>query len=1085
MLYRLSIDAGMTSLGWCLLGLNKKYEPVGLIDAGVRIYSDGRNDKTKEPLAVSRRNARTIRRNLDRRDKRQKRLMLCLIEGGLMPSNADDRRKLEALDPYMLRAKALDEKIPLHHLGRVLFHINQRRGFKSNRKTDKRENDMGAMKRAIEDLKAKLDQKECRTLGEYLYQRLQEGDYARVRTRIEKGKAEYDFYPGREMYEHEIDAILKKQQDFHVEVTDDLCNAVKKEIFHQRPLKKPDIGKCRFDHTQERARLALPEVQKFRILQEVNNLDLVQFKEGDPALMSEDRQKIIAALLMSERKTFGQIRKLLDLPSGCKFNLESERRKELKGDETGAILSGEDYLGEKWQAFTPDEQNTLIALLFDESDTDELVLKLLNEWDLDRERAEKVADAPLQDGYGRVSLKAIRKIIPYLQEGAKYPEACEKAGYHHSDDRTGEVFDLLPYYGEILPDAVIGGSFDEVDKNNPEKYFGKINNPTVHIMLNQIRKLVNAVIENYGQPEDIVIEMARELKEPRDNLIKEQTRNYKENERINRELEKLGGGIKQNYRNRMLYKLWEDLASDPKARCCPFCTDPNPITPTQIFHTAECEEEHILPFSRSYNDGRANKVIAHRACNRRKAGRDPFDAFGSVSSWNEILARVENLPKNKQWRFQPDCWDIARGEGEDVLARMLNDTRYMARMAKKYLSAVYNNEKGRNRVRAIPGQMTALLRDKWGLGDLMDDIWRSRLDELFPDKPQLVDMLVEEDDSRKNRMHHMHHAVDAFVAGCTTQGMLQRLSSAARDVETKPELQEKRKKLVTDMPEPFEGFRNELQKKLESMIIAHKPDHGGAYAAIGAKRPYTVAPLHKQTAYGYVGLSAKKDTQIYVTRAPLDSLSSMKDIEKVADSFVRNRLKQELANVKEGSVEWKQILEECGKPNVILKPGIRRVRMNIEKTDGTMIGIVQPHEKQSGGKPYKFYELRGNYCAEIWCADKGKKAGQWQCEIIPNYFAHQKDFSPQWQQENPTAKLIMRLQINDMVAYEENGRQVIARVKKMTGKTVYFRDHRIAREEADKLSRQLSAAKMQEFNLRKISVDILGRVKDPGKAKAA
>jgi CRISPR-associated endonuclease Csn1 len=114
----------------------------------------------------------------------------------------------------------------------------------------------------------------------------------------------------------------------------------------------------------------------------------------------------------------------------------------------------------------------------------------------------------------------------------------------------------------------MGGSREQKDKENPEKYYGKINNPTVHIALNQLRKLVNEIIRVYGRPDEVVIELARDLKEPADEINKQQAQNKKENDRINKCLETLG--IKQNYRNRMLFKLWEDLAKDPAKRCCPF-----------------------------------------------------------------------------------------------------------------------------------------------------------------------------------------------------------------------------------------------------------------------------------------------------------------------------------------------------------------------------------------------------------------------------------------------------------------------------------------------------------------------------------
>ena len=135
--WRLGVDLGTNSLGWAVLWLNEENEPDGLGAAGSRIFSDGRDPKSGASLAVDRRDARAMRRRRDRFQQRQRALMTHLIKDGLFPADPDERRKLEVLDPYELRARALDEALTLPELGRAIWHLNQRRGFKSNRKTDK------------------------------------------------------------------------------------------------------------------------------------------------------------------------------------------------------------------------------------------------------------------------------------------------------------------------------------------------------------------------------------------------------------------------------------------------------------------------------------------------------------------------------------------------------------------------------------------------------------------------------------------------------------------------------------------------------------------------------------------------------------------------------------------------------------------------------------------------------------------------------------------------------------------------------------------------------------------------------------
>ena len=169
--YRLGLDLGTNSLGWFMVWLEpdgKSWKPVGLGPGGVRIFPDGRDAKSGISNAADRRDARSARRRRDRFLQRQQKLMNALLRHGLMPADKDARKKLETLDPYELRAKALDEKLPIHHIGRALFHLNQRRGFQSNRKTDREENEKGAIKSASDNLAKMMEETKSRTLGETL-----------------------------------------------------------------------------------------------------------------------------------------------------------------------------------------------------------------------------------------------------------------------------------------------------------------------------------------------------------------------------------------------------------------------------------------------------------------------------------------------------------------------------------------------------------------------------------------------------------------------------------------------------------------------------------------------------------------------------------------------------------------------------------------------------------------------------------------------------------------------------------------------------------------------------------------------------
>ncbi len=137
MAYRLGLDLGTNSIGWCLFDLDGKGRPSGFLTMGVRVFPDVRNPKDKASNAATRRAARGMRRNRDRYLKRRTRLMAALIRHRLMPESETDRKALETIDPYELRARGLDEGLNLHEFGRALFHLGQRRGFLSNRKAER------------------------------------------------------------------------------------------------------------------------------------------------------------------------------------------------------------------------------------------------------------------------------------------------------------------------------------------------------------------------------------------------------------------------------------------------------------------------------------------------------------------------------------------------------------------------------------------------------------------------------------------------------------------------------------------------------------------------------------------------------------------------------------------------------------------------------------------------------------------------------------------------------------------------------------------------------------------------------------
>jgi CRISPR-associated endonuclease Csn1 len=832
--YRLGLDLGTNSIGWCIVELDSQFKPKGFGGLGVRIFPDSRNPKDGSSLAAARRLPRQARRNRDRYLRRQRRLMAALIKHGLMPPDETERKKLEALDPYKLRAEALDRTLSLHELGRAIFHLNQRRGFKSNRKTDGGDNDdSGKIKTAIAAVNERIAAENARTLGEYLWRRHREPDPKKrlpvlARLSGQGAKASYDLYADRAMIEHEFTALWNAQVALHgTQLTEAAKADIHDILFFQRPLRPVKAGRCALSPNDERAPWALPNAQRFRIFQELANLEIVNLDQTHKKLTQPQRDKLAAALLGKKAVTFKRMRILLGLDADIAFNLESEKRTELKGDVTAALLSKPDLFGEAWFKISSEKQSEIVEELLSEENEAALSDWLIEHCALDADAARRVSRASLPDGHCSLGRPALAKVVAELEKDViTYAEASSRAGYHHSDRRDGEIFDLLPYYGQVLQHAVAFGSGNLQDTD--EKRFGKIANPTVHVALNQVRKVINTLIPTHGHPDQICVELARELKlskKQKDEIKKEQAENQRRNDDRRSKLSELK--LPESGENIMRLRLWEDLnPSNPADRRCPYTGEQ--ISITRLF-SSDVDIDHILPFSRTLDDGAANRTVCLRVANRLKTNRTPYEAFGQSPEgydWKAIQERAAMMPKNKARRFAEDAMEWFQREN-DFLARHLTDTQYLARIAKEYLGKVCDPDQ----VWATPGRLTSMMRGKWGLNQILSD------------------------HNRKNRTDHRHHAIDAAVVAVTDRGLLQEISRSAGRAEERH-----LGKLMDEMPTPWENFRNDLRDLVGRTIVSHKPDHGIQGA------------LHNDTAYGFVRDTDGKPTGEAVHRVPLNGL---------------------------------------------------------------------------------------------------------------------------------------------------------------------------------------------------------------------
>ncbi|MCX8087229.1 MAG: type II CRISPR RNA-guided endonuclease Cas9, partial [Rhodocyclaceae bacterium] len=451
------------------------------------------------------------------------------------------------------------------------------------------------------------------------------------------------------------------------------------------------------------------------------------------------------------------------------------------------------------------------------------------------------------DKFHNLSLKALRKIVPHMEGGLRYDEACQAAGYHHSQPQAGEG-----KKSRFLPPLYSGR-----DKDGRMIFNDRLDvprNPVVLRALNQARKVMNALIREYGSPAAVHIEMARDLSRPFDerNKIRKAQEEYREKNEKDKAAFAAEYGIAAKSREFEKFQLYREQQGK-----CAYSLKPLDLHRV-IFEPGYAEVDHVLPYSRSFDDSKNNKVLSLTEENRNKGNRTPYEYLMAIDPsgerWREFAAFVE---ANKNYRLAKRQRllrkDFTSKAAEEFRARNLYDTRYICRFFKNW---VENHLQLAEKVEAdgtvlpvakrcvvLNGQTTAFLRARWGLLKI-----RSESDR--------------------------HHALDAAVVAACSHSMVKRLADYSRRRELEnlragfpdPETGEildpaMFQRLAEHFPEPWPHFRQELQARLfvdDAEELRTRLEVFGTYSkeALAAVRPLFVsrAPQRRN------GGAAHKDT---------------------------------------------------------------------------------------------------------------------------------------------------------------------------------------------------------------------------------
>ncbi len=1033
----LGLDIGTNSIGWALINKSE----ARILDCGVRVFPAGVDnfDTGKEKSRnAERREARMARRVTARRRRRRKILKDSLVQAGLFPEEPSGQAKLYAICPYALRKKALDEKLTPHELGRVFLNLSQHRGFLSTRKGERKDKEVQGMLAEISELSGEMQAAGARTLGEYHADILARDDHAQVR----------NVHTHRQMYEDEFEQIWKAQKQFH----NNLLNKELKYgrvgpqdfpakpepllpdesrlqafgihglIFFQRKMfwPKESVGKCELEPNEYRIRLSDRRAQIFRILQDVNNLRLIDtINHRERTLSAEERPKIIEALTRKKEMQFGQIRKLLSLDESSKFNLEKGERAKLKGNTTDAILAGKKYFGRKWHDLPEEDKNTIVEkLLDDEMNPEELISEAISKWGLGAEQAEELAELTLPPGYGNLSLKAIEKLLPPLQLGLPYmannieDSAIHAAGYLRSDERKRAVYAKLP----ALSEAGAAGVEQPL-------------NPVVIRSLVETRKLVNAVIHEYGKPDAIHVEMIRSLKmgrKKRQEYNKTIRQREKEREDAKTRLEE--HGIDPTREAITRYLLWEE-----QERRCIYTGEP--ISISQLLR-GEADVDHIFPRHRSLDDSYMNKVVCFRAANQEKQDRTPYEWLGQNEDkrYEGLLDRVgkllkkHKLPYSKYRRFVQKELDL-----DQFVNRQLTDTAYIARSALAFLKLLYPKQQ-EHKVMGLKGQLTAELRWQWGLHSVLGD-----------------------DITRKNRDDHRHHAVDAIIIALTDRETLHALSRALKFRHDRNRL---------PLREPWDCFRNEVKLKVESIVVSHRTER-----RISGR-------LHEDTIYGAVSDGKDKPDGVYVIRKPVDALTAA-EIPMIRDDAIKkavvNRLEQHGIGFGRGKKEEKKeiskILSDPENP-LVMRSGNPIKRVRVLKKEDSVVPLREGFDNTVYVKPGNTHHV--SIFERVSDDGKVKRIAYFttMMEATKRLKNHEEVITKE-HPDYPAAKFVMSLSWGEMVK-DIKGRHLVFLSGPMTTQQMTFVDHRDARPGKQ---RKKITFYPNSLCAEKIQVDYIGRVR--------
>lgn len=775
--YTLGLDIGMASVGAAMLTDQR------ILGLHVRAFDKAETAKEGDPLNKTRREARLTRRRIRRRAHRLLRLARLFKRVGLIAEARPEAFALADTSPWDLRAEGLDRLLAPTEWAATLYHLVKHRGFQSTRKSEAKDDEKaGQMLSGVSANQKHMAEKGWRSVGEMAAR-----DEAFTTGKRNKGGA-YTHTFARADLVGELALLFGKQRELsNPHASTEFEAAVHELLLARRPALSGDalmnmIGKCPFEPDEYRAPKASYSAERFVWLTKLNNLRISEVGEQRP-LTPGERLTLIDQPYLLAKLTYKQVRQKLGLAEHAKFNSLTYRSD--KDPETATLFEAKAFhalkkaykeagLESRWQRDAIDaERLDRLAWALTCYKTDDDIRAHLVEHSVEAE----IVDAVLGESFDKfvaLSLKALRRILPLMEQGQRYDEAVASIpeyGHHSQLNRDAAKTTYLP---------------------PPNK--DQIRNPVVYRALNQARKLVNAIVREYGSPTAIHIELARDLSKPMD-----------ERRRIEREQKEF-----QVNKEKARTEFIEQFHFDPKGldlqkyrfyreQMSQCAYSQKAIVVTRLFESGYAEIDHALPYSRSYDDGQNNKVLVLTAENRNKGNRTPFEYLDGASNSPQWQAFEAWVLSNKAYRRAKRDRLLRKHFGVDEASefreRNLNDTRYICRAFKTMVETHlqwHPESDAKHRCVVVAGQLTSLLRARWGLIKVREN-------------------------------GDLHHALDAAVIAAANRSLVKRMADYSRrnelaqvrdryvDPETGEVLDLAALRVIEDhFPKPWPDFRTEL-----------------------------------------------------------------------------------------------------------------------------------------------------------------------------------------------------------------------------------------------------------------------------------